>query len=133
MTKKNLKNTLTTIVIIFIITLSTDSLFLFAEAGNPDTLPNPIRAVTSDGDPRLIIGNIIRAIISVSGALALIMFVYGGLLFMTAGGNETQIKKGQRVLVYSILGIIVIAAAFVATNTIIQAILTGSVIIENVE
>jgi hypothetical protein len=115
-------NTLKTILFTSVI-FSLSSL----EAQANTTFPNPIKY--GAGDPRLIIGTLIQVMIGVSGMIALIMFVYGGMLFLTAAGNEGQISKAKKVLLYSILGIIAIAAAFVATNTIIQAILTGSTLV----
>lgn len=89
------------------------------------TLPNPLGV----NDPRLLIGRLIQAIISISGAIALVMFVYAGLMFLTAGGNTTQIDKAKNLMLYVILGIVVIAGAFVATNTIFTAVLTGNPVV----
>lgn len=97
-----------------------EPLTAFAET---TTLRNPIRINTN---PRVFIGTMIQVLIAFSGTVALAMFVYGGILFLVAGGNETQLAKAKKVLVYAILGIIVIAAAYVATNTIIQTVLTGN-------
>lgn len=87
------------------------------------TITNPL----GDADPRVIVARVIQGALSVSGTLALLMFVYGGMLWMTAMGNETQITKGKNILVWAVLGILVIASAYIVTTAIFNAIATGSV------
>lgn len=117
-----LKLSLLTLLIAPIAFFFFEPLTAFAET---TTLRNPIR-IENGTNPRVFIGTMIRILIAFSGTVALAMFVYGGILFLVAGGNETQLAKAKKVLVYAILGIIVIAAAYVATNTIIQTVLTGN-------
>ena len=49
-------------------------------------------------------------------ALAPVLFVIGGLMIVTAGGNPLQIQKAQKVILYTAVGLFVIllAQAFVA-------------------
>lgn len=91
------------------------------------TLTNPLGEDAND--PRVLIARLIQAIIGLSGAVALVMFIYSGLLFLTAGGNTGMIQKAKLLMLYTILGIIVIAGAFIATNTIFTAVLTGSPVV----
>jgi len=41
------------------------------------------------------------------GILGVIGFVIAGILYLTAAGDETQIEKAKRAMIYSILGVIV--------------------------
>lgn len=90
---------------------------------NTVNLTNPLGTT----DVRDIIATIIKGALGISGSVALLMFIYGGLLWMTAGGNSDTISRGKRVLIWAILGIIVIGSAFVVTNALFNAVLTGSV------
>mgnify|MGYP003990756505 FL=1 len=87
------------------------------------TLTNPL----GTSDVRLIIGRIIQGVISITGALVLLTIVYGGILWLTSMGNPAQVTKGKQVLIWSILGFAVIASAYVITDAVTNAILTGSV------
>lgn len=87
------------------------------------TLTNPL----GETDVNVIIGRVIQGFLSVSGTIALLMFIYGGLIWLTSNGNPDNIKKGKKILVWAILGIVVIASAYVITNTILNALLTGEV------
>ena len=87
------------------------------------TLTNPL----GQNDVRVIVGTVIKGALSVAGTLALLMFVYGGILWLTYMGKGDQVKKGKDVLVWATLGIILIASAYILTTAIFNAILTGSV------
>jgi len=70
-----------------------------------------------------IIGTILNYILGFLGVIFLILTIYGGFLWMTAGGNEDQIKKGRKYLTNSIIGLAIVLAAysltfFVVTNII---------------
>lgn len=86
-------------------------------------LTNPL----GETDPRLLIARVINGALSVSGSIALLMFMYGGLLWMTSMGRSESIDKGKRILIWAVVGIIVIASAYVITNAVFQAVLTGDV------
>ncbi|MEK9152665.1 MAG: pilin [Patescibacteria group bacterium] len=53
-------------------------------------------------------GNIANVILGVSGSFALLMFVYGGFLFLSSAGNQEQVSKGKTVLKNAIMGIVII-------------------------
>lgn len=89
-------------------------------------LTNPL----GETDPRLLIARIIQAALSISGSIALLMFIYGGFLWMTSGGNQTMIDKGKKTLVWATLGIILIGSAFVIVTALFQGIATGDVTVE---
>lgn len=86
------------------------------------TLINPI-GVT---DPRAIIGNIIKAILSIVGSLALLMFVYGGVIWITSFGEPKRIEKGKVIVTWAVLGLALIAGAYVLVNAVVLGLTTGS-------
>ncbi|MFH1392677.1 MAG: hypothetical protein ABIG90_03385, partial [bacterium] len=45
-------------------------------------------------------------------AIAIIMIIYGGVLYITAGGSEDQTKKAQSLLTYALIGIAVVLLAW---------------------
>ncbi len=88
----------------------------------PVTLTNPLGTT----DIRLLIARVISAVLSIIGVIALLMFVYGGFLWMISGGNEGQVEKGKEVLKWTTLGIILIVSAYVIVNAIFRAAFTGA-------
>ena len=63
-------------------------------------------------DIRLIIANIIRAALGLMGIVLLVLIIYGGYLWMTAGGNDEQIAKAKQVLLNATVGLIIILSAY---------------------
>lgn len=108
-------------VIAFFIALGCTALPYVASA--QVTLTNPL----GESDPRVLIARIISGALSVTGSIALLMFVYGGLIWLVSMGKPDMIKKGKDILIWSVLGIIAITLAYVATDAIFKAVLTGNV------
>ncbi|MDD2758445.1 MAG: pilin [Patescibacteria group bacterium] len=66
-------------------------------------------------DPRLAISTIIRTALSVIGMVFLVLTIYAGALWMTAGGNEEQITKAKNIIKASVIGLIIIFSAYSIT------------------
>lgn len=78
-------------------------------------------------DVRVIIGRIISAALSIIGSIALLMFVYGGVLWLTSFGETAKVDKGKKILVWATLGLGMIVASYAVVNAIILGLSTGSV------
>lgn len=61
------------------------------------------------------IGKIIRAILSFLGVIFLVLMIYGGYTWMTARGNDQQVSKARSIVINSIIGLIIIMAAWAIT------------------
>jgi len=55
------------------------------------------------------------------GLVSTIMIIYGGFLYITARGEEEQAKKGQKILQYAVIGILIILISFALVSTILGA------------
>ncbi|MFA5188219.1 MAG: pilin [Patescibacteria group bacterium] len=73
----------------------------------------------------IIIANIIKALLSLVGMIFLILFIYGGFKWMTAGGAPDKIEKAKKLLVNAVIGLAIITAAYTITFFISQ-VLEGS-------
>jgi len=73
------------------------------------SLTNPLGDIDS---PNALIGKVINSIIGVVGSIALLMFIYGGFVWMLSGGNPNKIKQGREIIVWSILGLAVILFSY---------------------
>lgn len=120
------------------------SLGMFAVAGNvsaaglEDKLRNGIQegggintvaegvygteATTKYGNLENIVTIVINAILGLIGMIFLVLTVYAGFLWMTAQGNEDNVTKAKSILTTSIIGLIIIVAAYAITNFIITAV-----------
>ena len=59
-----------------------------------------------------IIQTIIQVALSFLGVIFLILMIYGGILWMTASGNEEQVEKAKKLLRSAIIGLIIVLAAY---------------------
>ena len=60
-------------------------------------------------------GKIIGTVLSFVGVLFLILMIIAGITWMTAAGNDQQTKKAKDLLVSSIIGIVIVFAAYAIT------------------
>jgi TRAP-type C4-dicarboxylate transport system permease small subunit len=68
--------------------------------------------------------NIVSWILWLAGAFALIYLIYGGIIYITAAGNEEKTKAGKNAIVYAIIGIAIVVLSFVIVNWIGDILLT---------
>lgn len=54
------------------------------------------------------------------GVLAVLVIIYGGILYATAGANEEQTGRAKKMLLYGIIGLIVIIASWAIYGKIIS-------------
>lgn len=82
--------------------------FLLTKITYAQGLPNPLPVE----DPNQIIVNVIKAFLGILGALALVIFIYGGFLLLISGGNTELVSKGKRTLVWAIIGLAIILSSY---------------------
>lgn len=66
-------------------------------------------------DPRYTAAFIIRIILTTLAMVFLIVILYSGFTLMTAGGNEERVEKSRKLLYRSVIGLIIIFAAYSIT------------------
>jgi len=54
--------------------------------------------------------------LSFLGAIFLILMIYGGVLWMTAAGNDQQIGKARTLIVAAIIGLLIVLSAYAITS-----------------
>ena len=72
--------------------------------------------------PQKLIGKVINSVLGVVGSLALLMFVYGGLTWMTSSGNAEKVKKGRDIIIWSAIGLAIIFSAYGLTRVLIEGV-----------
>lgn len=80
-----------------------------------------------EGNFFLIIGGLLNAILGLLGLVLFVMFIYGGFLWMTAGGNTEKVKQAKDILLNAIIGLIILVAAF-AISTYVVSLLSQALV-----
>jgi hypothetical protein len=86
------------------------------------TLTNPLGAGSSF---QTIIKNVITAFLGMVGGLALLVFVYAGIMWMTAGSSD-RVQKAKDAMKYAVIGLALIAFSYVITSFMLKG-LTGQI------
>lgn len=71
--------------------------------------------------------NFSKLILAVTGSAALLMFIYGGLMFILAAGNQERIQQGKTALAAAAIGLAIILGAWLIVNTTILVLSSGKV------
>lgn len=86
-------------------------------------LSNPL-ATTNINE---VFGRLIQAILGITGSIALLMFVYGGFLWLISAGEADKVKKGKEVMKWSVLGLVVIIGAYTIVRAVVTALESGTI------
>ena len=66
--------------------------------------------------------NIAQWILGIVGSLTLMMFVYGGIMFMVSAGSSDKVAQAKKIVVASIIGLLIVFSSWMvvrfATSTI---------------
>jgi hypothetical protein len=84
--------------------------------GTALSLPLPLSDITLEGA----VGNALNALLGIVGAVALLMFVWGGIQWMTAAGNQEQVGKAKKTITWAALGLIAIFSSYAVLSLIIK-------------
>ena len=63
---------------------------------------------------------IIYTVYGLIGVIFFVLIIYGGILWMTAGGNDTQVKKAQNIIQRAAIGLLIVVLAYAITYFIFQ-------------
>ena len=75
------------------------------------------------GDIRTIVGRIIYVALGIMGTVLLVIIIYAGFLWMTAGGNEERVATAKKWLTNGIIGLAIILASYAITYFIITRLM----------
>lgn len=76
-------------------------------------------------EPAAFIGDAIGFVLSFVGVVFFGLMVYGGMIWLTARGNEQRVEKAKDIIVNAAIGIVIVFIAYGVTNLIIQRFAGG--------
>lgn len=68
-----------------------------------------------------LIANIIKYALTLTAVIAVGYIVYGGFLYISAGGDSKQIEAGKTAVIGAVVGIIIIGLAYAIVEFVINA------------
>lgn len=91
-------------------------------ATSTTTLNNPLK----EDNPVAIIGNIIRAMLGVVGAVTLLMFLYGGFMLIFSAGEQEKLEKGRKTLIWAIIGLAIVLSSYSILSYVFKILVSSS-------
>ena len=67
-----------------------------------------------------VIGLVLAAVLGFVGIIFVVITIHGGILWMTAGGNEDQVRNARDKIMNGALGAIIIFATYVITSYVLS-------------
>lgn len=74
-------------------------------------------------DPRETVANVIKIALSFLGIVAVVIVLWGGILWMTAAGNSDKVDQAKKVLFSGLIGLIIILSAYAVTQFVINQLI----------
>lgn len=68
------------------------------------------------------VGNVISIALSFIGVILLIIIVYAGFLWLTAGGSEEQVGKAKKLIKNGVIGVAIALSAFIITSFVVRSL-----------
>lgn len=88
-----------------------DGLVIF---GDSTLLPN--------ADLPIVVTNLINAFLSFAGLILVGIFLYGGLIWMLALGDETKVDKAKGAMVQGVIGLVIVTMSYSLVNYLVNAL-----------
>ncbi len=69
------------------------------------------------------VAKILQGFLSLLGVIAVVLIIYAGFLWMTAGGNEESVTKAKDLLMNAVIGLAIILLSYAITRFIFNALI----------
>lgn len=66
-----------------------------------------------------VVGRVINAGLGVIGSITLLVFIYGGLLWLTSGGEAEKVEKGKESMKWAAIGVIIVFSSYALVKFVI--------------
>lgn len=84
-----------------------------------------VNSLVMANDLAAVISVTVQILLVVAGSIAVIFLIVGGYRYIVAHGNEEETESAKKTITSAILGLIIIALAFVIINIVIEVLLKG--------
>lgn len=71
-----------------------------------------------------LVGRGVGVLLGILGLLFVVLTVYAGFLYLTAQGEDTNVKKAKKMLSQAVIGLILTVSAYAISNVVIDSLTT---------
>lgn len=80
------------------------------------------------GDIRITIARMIRILMGLLGIIAVVIIMYGGFTWMTAGGNDERVGEAKKWIMSGVIGLAIILSSFAIASFVINSLVNATVL-----
>lgn len=82
---------------------------------------DPTAAICKDQNksPAQLIATIVNVLLFIIGAIAVIMIIIGGILYVTSAGDSGNVTKAKNTILYAVVGLVIAFLAYAIVNFVI--------------
>lgn len=96
---------------------------VFADEYGLDTAAKGTGLIQGEGSaPQSLVGKVVSTVLSLVGVLFFLLILFGGIRWMVAAGNESEIDKAKQIIIAAVTGLIIVLAAYAITTFIGNAL-----------
>ena len=123
-----MKMTKLTIGIIAVILLLLPALTIAQEPSTLSGLNAAVSgtAISNRSSVQLLIGEVIKTVLGFLGIIFVILIIYGGFVWMTAGGEAGKIDKAKAIIISAVIGVVIVLASYVITEFVLNEVTKAS-------
>lgn len=74
-------------------------------------------------DPRVIVAKIIKVLLGFLGIIFIALLIFAGFKYMTAQGNDDQVKEAMTIIKNCVIGLIIVVAAYAITDFVMDCVM----------
>lgn len=79
-----------------------------------------------DNDLQDTIAQLINVALGFLGIVAVIIILFGGFKWMTAGGNDEKVGEAKRLIIAGIIGLAIILSAYAITTFVLSSLIAAT-------
>lgn len=76
-------------------------------------------------DVRIIITNVVKVVLTFLATIFVVLIIFAGFKYMTAGGNDSQIDEAKKLIINAIIGLLIVLSAYAITAFISSRIIAA--------
>ena len=72
------------------------------------------------------LGMLISVLLGVLGIIFLVLTIYAGFLWMTAGGDSKQVDKAKNIIITAVIGLVILLSAYAISSFVLGQLITAT-------
>lgn len=92
----------------------------FAQFTIDNTLPSTLGISNTTKTLQDTIISVVNWVLALLGLIAVIMILYGGFTWLTAGGNEEKVASAKKIISAAIIGLIIVLLAYAIVTFVVN-------------